>query len=279
MSGMTEQNRHNVKTILEDVPPGFYMDSKWFKAQGITRSSVSDYTANGWLEHVAHGVYRRPLPSSFEQSGFDDWQVLVLSLQKIMGYTVHVGGLTALKRQGHGHYVSLSQEKDVFLYAEKLPGWVANVPLNAPLTIRKPSLFTANAQGVQQHRTPQGDAPWWQWSLLSSSPERAILEALNELPDTVTFHTLDMAFQGLVNLSPRKLGPLLEACKKVQVKRLFYVFAERHNHAWFKHLDKYQVDLGTGDRSFVKGGKLHPKYRITVPPEYLPSSAEAQNEF
>lgn len=138
MLGIAEQNSNNVKAILEDVPPGFYVDSKWFKAQGITRSSVSDYTANGWLEHVAHGVYRRPLSSSFEQSGFDDWQVLVLSLQKIMDYAVHVGGLTALKRQGHGHYVSLSQEKDVFLYSEKLPGWVVNVPLNAPLTSENP---------------------------------------------------------------------------------------------------------------------------------------------
>jgi hypothetical protein len=51
----------------------------------------------------------------------------------------------------------------------------------------------------------------------------------------------------------------------VKVKRLFFYFADRHHHAWLKRLDKSAIDLGTGKRMLVKGGKLDPTYQITVP--------------
>ena len=34
---------------------------------------------------------------------------------------------------------------------------------------------------------------------------------------------------------------------------------------WLKRLDKKAVDLGTGKRMLVKGGKLDARYQITVP--------------
>jgi hypothetical protein len=40
------------------------------------------------------------------------------------------------------------------------------------------------------------------------------------------------------------------------VKRLFLWFAERHEHAWLKKLDRKDVDLGQGKRMLAKGGKL-----------------------
>jgi hypothetical protein len=54
-------------------------------------------------------------------------------------------------------------------------------------------------------------------------------------------------------------------CKSVKVKRLFFWFAERHQHAWLKQIDKSKVNLGTGKRMLVKGGKLDTKYLITMP--------------
>jgi len=54
----------------------------------------------------------------------------------------------------------------------------------------------------------------------------------------------------------------------VKVKRLFFFFADRHRHAWLKHLKKDEVDLGTGKRMLVKGGKLDPTYQITVPGDF-----------
>ena len=44
--------------------------------------------------------------------------------------------------------------------------------------------------------------------------------------------------EGLRNLSPRRLQALLSDCKSVKVKRLFFWFAERHNHAWLQKIDQ-----------------------------------------
>ncbi|GEQ98368.1 hypothetical protein JCM17844_20050 [Iodidimonas gelatinilytica] len=89
------------------------------------------------------------------------------------------------------------------------------------------------------------------------------------MPEGAGFDQLDMVFQGLASLSPRKLMALLSNCRKVKVIRLFFVFADRHGHAWLKHLDKSKLDFGKGDRQLVKGGKIHPTYRITVPTEFV----------
>jgi hypothetical protein len=48
---------------------------------------------------------------------------------------------------------------------------------------------------------------------------------------------------------------------------LFLWYAERHNHAWLKKLDRSGINLGRGKRMLVRGGKLDPKYNITVPGE------------
>ncbi len=78
-----------------------------------------------------------------------------------------------------------------------------------------------------------------------------------------------MAFESLTTLRPRTLSALLKSCKKIKVKRLFFVFADRHDHAWRKRLDPEDFDLGSGDRALVKGGKIHPRYRIMVPEEFV----------
>ena len=105
----------------------------------------------------------------------------------------------------------------------------------------------------------------WDWPLTVSQPERAFLEMLDELPKKESFHHADMMMQGAANFSPRRLQKLLVDCRSVKVKRLFFFFADRHKHAWRKRLDKSAIDLGSGKRMLVKGGKLDPVYQITVP--------------
>jgi len=109
--------------------------------------------------------------------------------------------------------------------------------------------------------------PWgqWEWPLTLSTPERAILELLDELPDAESFDQVDKLMEGLSTLSPRRLQKLLQDCKNVKVKRLFFFFADRHQHAWLKRLNKESIDFGKGKRMLVKGGKLDRSYLITVP--------------
>ncbi len=109
--------------------------------------------------------------------------------------------------------------------------------------------------------------PWgqWNWPLTYSTPERALLELLDELPSRESFHQVDVIVEGLSNLSPRRLQNLLENCRSIKVKRLFFWFADRHQHAWLKRLDILRVDLGKGKRMLVRGGKFDTDYQITVP--------------
>ena len=74
-----------------------------------------------------------------------------------------------------------------------------------------------------------------------------------------------MLMQSLSNLSPRRLQKLLADCRSVKVNRLFFFFADRHQHAWLERLDKDAIDFGVGKRMLVKGGKLNKPYQITVP--------------
>jgi Transcriptional regulator, AbiEi antitoxin, Type IV TA system len=51
------------------------------------------------------------------------------------------------------------------------------------------------------------------------------------------------------------------------VKRLFLWYADRHEHAWLKHLDQSSVDLGKGKRQLVPQGHFDSHYQITLPTE------------
>lgn len=120
---------------------------------------------------------------------------------------------------------------------------------------------------TKDDRDPGSTLPW-DWQLRMSAPERAVMEAMDELPGHESFHNLDMMFESLTTLRPKALTELLHSCKKIKVKRLFFVFAERHNHAWRNRLGPEDFNLGSGDRALGKGGKIHPRYRILVPEEF-----------
>ena len=172
--------------------------------------------------------------------------------------------------------------KEAYLYGpEPPPNWLSKLPGKVRFIYRnRRRLFTAEAdqksfmnliKGVkaQPSRADAGFLvqPWgqWDWGLVLSAPERAILELLDELPERESFEQADKLMEGLSNLSPQRLQKLLTRCRSIKVKRLFFFFADRHQHAWLKRIDRAAVDLGKGKRMLVKGGKLDRAYQITVP--------------
>ncbi len=229
------------------------------------------------------GVYRRPLThvgiTEHLRVGQEiDWQYALLSIQWIMKYDVHLGGLSALDFHGFTHYLPLGGVQRIHLYGET-PSWLFRLPSNTQFLVRSRVLFDNDLAGVENawHQIESADDADarlslnpWRWPLAVSEPERAILEALDELPAHASFDSVDMIFQSLTNLRPNRLMTLLGKCRSIKVKRLFFVFADRHAHAWLKHLDKSTFNLGSGPRALVKGGRLHPVYRIYVPGELLP---------
>lgn len=275
---MTKQNRIGLKWLEREVPEGLIVTAGWLGKHGFSSSLRSQYRSAGWLEQPARGVFRRV-------RGHLRWEQVVISLQTLLEFPVVVGGRTALELQGYAHFLSREQP-EVHLYGQRpLPGWMGKLPLRSRFIFHKSTrLFrddpitrgvtrlgwnagTDESAGADSMDSGLNRMPWgqWDWPLTLSTPERALFELLDQLPNKESFDVVDKLIEGLVSLSPNRLQKLLADCHSVKVKRLFFFFADRHDPAWLKRIDRAPVDLGKGDRMLVRGGRFDPVYRITVP--------------
>lgn len=272
---MTKLFAGKLNQLERSLPEGLLVDAAWMTREGYSTALRAHYVTSGRLEQPARGVYSRP-------RGSLRWQQAVISLQTLLGMTLVVGGRTALDLQGFAHYLAHDTE-EVHLHGPKPPpAWLAKLPLSVRFVYRNDHRLFDDppaelgvaldpAAGAEGRSPPNSHhfvvQPWgqWDWPLVLSTPERAILELLDELPDHESFEQADKLMGSLTNLSPRRMQTLLAGCHSVKVKRLFFFFADRHAHAWLKHLDKDAIDLGTGKRLLAKGGKLDRTYQITVP--------------
>lgn len=274
---MAIRNREKLNQLTQLLPEGLLVDAAWLERHGYSRALRSQYVTAGWLEQPVRGVFRRP-------RGEVSWEQVVISLQTLLQYPVSVGGRTALEFQGYAHYLPF-QQLQVHLYSDvKLPGWVNKLPIEPEFVVHNrqrflpavevPSWATSLTDSSAGSGTPLPGAlrvsSWghWSWPLIVSTPERAYLEFLDELPNRGTFHMADTFMEGLGNLRPRYLQSLLESTRSIKVKRLFFFFADRERHAWLKRIDRNRINLGSGKRMLVKGGVLDQEYQITVPTEF-----------
>jgi hypothetical protein len=269
---MAKPNDGKLNQLERDLPEGLLVDAAWLRKRGYSTSLRSQYVTSGRLEQPAHRVYRKP-------RGALSWQQVVVSLQTLLEYPLVVGGRSALELQGFAHYLP-RDTREVHLYGPKPPPtWLRTLPLGARFVYHNDhrifhreivpehlvSLTDKNPTALSNRNFTVQSWGQWDWPLVLSSPERAILELLDEVPKNESFEQADKFMHGLPNLSPTRLQKLLADCHNVKVKRLFFFFADRSHHAWLKHLSKNSVDLGAGKRMLVKGGKLDPFYKITVP--------------
>jgi hypothetical protein len=260
MSYVMRHSEGKLKRLLDSVPEGCLVDTPWLASRGIDRKLAHYYVSNGWLESVTSGVYcrgRSPI----------HWEQVVFSLQSIMGYEVHPGGKTALGLAGLTHYVEMSGDAPIHLYGDT-PSWLKRLPYERPFKVRSRRLFRVEDIGLTVPKSedlrlldPRSD-------LQVSTPERAILELLDLLPKQESFHNADMIFENLSGLRPSLLETLLGECRSIKVKRLFFVFAQRHAASWLRYLDLDHFNLGKGPRSIMAGGRMHPAFNITVPKDF-----------
>ena len=275
---MGEHKSTKLNLLQDLLEEGLLAPTGWLEERGYSRALISRYVDSSWLVSPARGVYRRPGPSL-------KWQHVVASLQLLAGSYLHVGGRTALVQRGLGHYIRLSGPETIYLYGpEVLPAWVNKLGLPERFAVRNDAMFGSlrarrNELGalVDFHDAPLQpkqladfglqEMTWgaWDWRLLYSTDERAMFELLQDVPARESIYEADVLMQGLVNVRPARVMSLLMACASVKVKRLFLALAERHQHQWLTHLDLSKVDLGKGKRMLAPGGKLHPKYLITLP--------------
>lgn len=252
------------------------MTKRWLTKQSseFDRHALDNLLKSKQLKALAPGVYVRP-------GTHVTWQGVVAALQTIFGTDLSVGGLTALELQGFAHYLPLSRQRSVHLYGkDALPAWLSHA-LPAVQFVRHNRLSSLGEFGfVYREYDPlertviDVDVPSRRqglWPFTLSSPERAYLEVLMDVPTAISFEHANQLLQGMTTLSPRRMEQLLRKCTNVKIRRLFYWMAERNAYAWVEKLPAPDaldaLGLGRGNRVLAKGGRLDPKYRITVPEE------------
>jgi len=265
---MGDSKNEKLNRLLETLGDTTLVSSRWLRAHGYPSNLVARYMASGWLQSPTRGVYLR-------KGGKPTWEGLLRSLQSLEQLPLHVGGRFALARQGHEHYLRLGEPATVTLYGPaKLPAWAGKLPFRervqacgngpfdwSPFSFGADTLDpTLNAHGLER-ATDSTSAS----GVVSSMPERAILELCDEAEDSAQVHEANAIMQGLATLRPQLVSTLLQHCSSIKAKRVFLALADRNRHAWLAHVSLQGVDLGRGKRVLVKGGKLNAKYQITLP--------------
>ncbi len=242
------------KNLEQSLSEGQLVNRTWLKKRGFNRYRVDYALRAGKLEALSQGVYRRPGPPL-------KWEHVVYSLNE-MGYSVHVGGRSALELQGFAHYLPLGGIQRVDLYStENIPAWTFSVSDSFKFEIHTRRLFKEIPETAVFTR-PFGA---WDWPIFHSTPELALVELLAIVRETADFSMADKFFEGAVNLRPRIVRDVLMACNQVKAKRLFLWFSDRHDHSWRQALELEGVNLGRGKRMLVKGGAYDADYLITIP--------------
>jgi len=246
-----------INWLVNHTSQGMLILQPWLTQHGISHSLAQKYVASGWLKKWCAGVYYRPF---INENLKPEWMAAVHALPNQLDIPVHLAGLSSLNQQGLSHYLQLNNNT-VWVGTKKkqsLPKWFREFADqkwffsgNHKLTELIEKDFTSvTVKGV---------------TLTASCPELAAYEVVDAINKHISFEHVAELFQGLVNLSPRKVQSLLNRSHSVQTNRVFLYLAQYYNHQWYQRLDESQIILGSGKRQVVPNGLYDKKYQITVP--------------
>lgn len=242
-----------INRVRQQIPSTGIMLTSWLESHGLSRTEISASVESAWLERISTGVYK------FVGDSPTIYGILS-SYGKQCEMKYHIGAASALELKGFSHYVSMGKPKAVVFAPVRpsLPKWIENANLDMQLVSVSTKIF--GEYGIEQ-MDYQG------LPIMVSSPERAIMECLLLAP--VHYNLMDVyyLFEMLTSLRASMVQRLLESCSSVKVKRLFLYMAEKSRHRWFEKLDISRINLGSGTRSFEKGGVKNAKYDIVIPKE------------
>jgi hypothetical protein len=251
---MTQYLRTKLNSMLRKWPHNTVATSNWLQKQGVNPDLVFHYEKSKWLEKVGYGA--------FIKSGDKiAWEGGVYAIQNLLKLPIHVGGRTALSLKGFAHYLRFGGET-VKLFARtkvKLPAWFKNYNWKVKVKYSTAQLFATECkEGLLNYDVGE-------FAIKISAPERAMLELLDMVPTSETFEEASQIMDGLTIVRSDIVQKLLQDCTSIKVKRLFLYLAEKSQHKWFKDIKLKKINIGSGKRVIVKGGKLIPKYKIVVP--------------
>lgn len=230
------------------------MTSSWLTSKGYDLDLQARYKKSNWLESIGQGAMIRKGDEINYLGG-------IYALQKQLGMTIHPGGKSALALSGRSHYIMFRPSTQIVIGSEKElpPSWFRNFNWGVKLNYHSTG-FLPSTLGMQnlEHKG---------FNLQISNVSRAMMESLHLSPKEMDLLECAQVMEGMNNLRPKDIMPLLEACTSVKVKRLFLYLAKKFNHQWYKHLDTSNVELGSGNRAIVTGGTYIPDFGIVVPKE------------
>ena len=243
-----------INQLLKQWPSGTVSVLRWLEKQGVYQQLMHEYEKSAWIRRVGWGAYAK--------SGDKiDWPGGLFALQNQLGLPLYAGGRTALQLQGYAHFLPLGKGSTVFLFRPsdtKLPAWFTQYQWGLNIRFASTRLFAGEATVGLTTRDMGA------FSIRVSAPERAMMEVLYFVPKEQSYEEARLLMEGLTTPRVKIMQSLLESCASVKVKRLFMVLAEGCGHAWVRKLDVSKVNFGKGRRMLVRGGRLNPKYNISV---------------
>ncbi|MER2493753.1 type IV toxin-antitoxin system AbiEi family antitoxin [Catenovulum sediminis] len=251
--------------LVSHTSPGSLVLQKWLTENSVSHSLAQKYATSGWLCKIASGVYYRPSADSLTKPG---WIEAMYAIETQLKLPVHLAGLTSLTYQGLNHYVQVANAQ-VWLGVERkqsLPKWFHEFNGQKWLYCSNSKLTKADSD----YKTIEIKNKL----ITASTPELAAYEIVEAIGKHITFEHVAELFQGLVNLSPRKVQSILARSVSIQTNRVFLFLSHYYQHPWVKRLDESLINLGAGKRQVVKNGYYDERYQITVP-HSLPKSEES----
>src|SRR3989338_5919366 len=244
---MDRRQISKLNQLLQDWPQGAVATTVWLKKNGISRQLLDRYEEYDWVTRVAKGVVVR-------KGDQLTWGGIVYGIEKLQGLDVWVGGKSALQLKGLGHYIPMKMPQ-LELYSStihRLPKWIFTLEKVARFQFQHTKLFSQKVAkvGFTEFESEK-------LNLTISSPERAILELLEGVPQEQTFEEAQLIFENLTTLRGQMVQSLLENCTSIKAKRLFLYFADESKYSWFSKLDTAKIDLGKGKRAIVPRGRLN----------------------
>jgi len=249
---MSTKSDSKINHLLTTIPKGVVLLSSWLVEQGYSRELQKRYKASRWFDSIGAGALIR-------SGDAVDYLGGVYALQQQACSSIHPAGRTALSLLGKSHYLEFepSQVTLFGLANEKLPAWFVKRDWGVEINYLA-SAFLPAGLGIITVELKN-------FSVSVSGAARALMECLYLAPEKQTLLEAYELMEGLNNLRPDQVQPLLEQCRSVKVKRLFLYLAEKAGHDWFNYLDRNTIDVGKGKRSFATHGVYIAKYQMTVP--------------
>lgn len=231
-----DYNEGILRDLILKTPQDFCYTYSFFKRNNIKPVMVFGYVKSGWLKKIDHSLYCK---------SFNNPNIVYACINE---GDFHIGGLSAIERRGAAHYLRDNNKCYLYTNKKRLQKWVKSKNFGLEIKTIHHNIFNSKF-GIKDG---------------VSCLERAIIEMVHMATSIHSINECGLIMGGLSTLRPKYIQRLLESCNTIKTKRLFLHLARKENWGWYRKLDEPKIDLGSGKRSIVKGGKLDSYYNIVV---------------